>query len=284
MLISSIKPNNINFTSTRRTVYKSPNGEIYSRPWYNPYINNNKDTSLNTKIVSANNTYFFRADIPWYYLAGYLEQQYPTGKVNIYSLACSDGSEPYSIVIDLIAKLGEQKANRFFPIKASDVDSEIIKEAKSGKIYASKEDIERIDKTAKEIGGIGRFFDVVPLEDEIESMQNDEKLTYVLYPKEILTKNVIFECKDVKDALAEISESENNFILARNFWKYLSAEKCANSTFLLRKNLGENGRFMLGEYDFEKGFPYFSEKLGFIPDGDYFHNPYIKCYEIIRCH
>ena len=38
------------------------------------------------------------------------------------------------LVPSLIEKLGEKEAQRFFPIKASDVDSEIIKQAKKGKI------------------------------------------------------------------------------------------------------------------------------------------------------
>ena len=175
----------INFTSTRKTLYKTSTGEVHSRPYYD-LKEANSEFDNKTKIINANCTYFFRSDIPWYHLSSYLIHQYPKGKVNIYSLACSDGSEAYSIIMDLIAKLGKNEAQRFLPIKAHDADKEIIREAESGKIYASKQDIERIEKTLGTKSSIEEFFNIEKLSQPIKSGINDEKLEYILHPKEII--------------------------------------------------------------------------------------------------
>ena len=269
----------LSFTSSRKTTYKTSNGQTYTRPYYSMQEANNEFDNKVKGIVNANCTYFFRSDIPWYHLAGYLKSQYPTGNVNIYSLACSDGSEAYSIIIDLISKLGKKEAQRFLPIKAHDADREIIEEAKNGEIYASIQDIERIRKTIKDNEEIERFFDIEKLTQPIKGSVDDEKLEYILHPNEIWRKNVIFECKDIEDSIDEI-QGGNNFISARNFWKYLSGEKCGNATYKLRQNMSLTDRLMLGNFDYDISFPYFTKQLGLVPDGTYFHNDYINIFKI----
>lgn len=278
MRISPINFNNQNFTSTRKTLYTTRCGETFTRPYFNIHEPSGKSI-VSAKILNANSTYFFRSDIPWNHLANYLNQQFPQDKVNIYSFACSDGSEAYSIIIDLISKLGENEASRFFPIIASDVDNEVIEEAKKGEIMASTQDLARISEATKNIGGIERFFEIEKLSEEIKPPCNDEILSYVLHPKEILRKNVRFECKDIEDALDEIKDG-NNFILARNFWKYLSAKKCADVSMKLRETLNNTDRFMLGKFDYGISTPYFTRELGFTPDSEYFNNPHINIFKI----
>ena len=95
-------------------------------------------------MVSSNSTEFFRRDFPWDNIGKVFTKHFPKGEVCIHNFACSDGSEAYSLIIALIEQLGEKKADRFFPIIASDIDKDIVKMAASGKISATANDIYEI--------------------------------------------------------------------------------------------------------------------------------------------
>lgn len=91
-------------------------------------------------------TYFYVKGLQWNkFFNEVIEKFKNTPKVNVFSLACSDGSEALSIAMLLISKLGN-KANKYFPITAVDFDSEITKLVKSGFINLSAEDELRINK------------------------------------------------------------------------------------------------------------------------------------------
>ena len=97
---------NINFTSNLRCVY-------------------NRSTNA---LKYMNTTKLFRQDLDWDGFAELLISKYKdVDKVNIYSYACSDGSEPYSLVIKLLEKSEKLKINcdKFFPIRAKDIDKKI---------------------------------------------------------------------------------------------------------------------------------------------------------------
>ena len=64
-------------------------------------------------------------------------------KINFYDIACSDGSEAYSVIMTLNERLGEEEAKRFYPIHATDCDGNIIQNAKKY-VFASKSDIDNI--------------------------------------------------------------------------------------------------------------------------------------------
>ena len=82
---------------------------------------------------TPNFTYFFRGDFQWRSFASYLNSRYKNAdKVNIYNAACSDGTEPFTLAISLLSKLGIKKAEKFFPIKAHDLKDSLVKEAKTG--------------------------------------------------------------------------------------------------------------------------------------------------------
>ena len=47
------------------------------------------------RVVHRNTTWFFRNDLVWDELAKYLDENFSDSrKVNVYSIGCSDGSEP----------------------------------------------------------------------------------------------------------------------------------------------------------------------------------------------
>ena len=60
-------------------------------------------------------TYFFVKDLQWNKFFNHLIEKYKnTPKINVFSLACSDGSEAYSIAMLLISKLGEKTQKSSF--------------------------------------------------------------------------------------------------------------------------------------------------------------------------
>lgn len=257
MNISPIKLNNLNFTSTSRTIYQKSNGDNFVSKAYDPYYSSLKGLET-PKMVYSNSTYFLRMDFPWLAFPEFLQEKYPEGKVNIYNFACSDGSEPYSIALSLIEKLGEKEASRFFPIQASDVDPEIIKQAKKGKINISLGEMEKIKLIVQPPHKIEDYF-------EVEKIKTDKCCSYRLTPKEILSKNIIFECKGIEEGLDEVGKS-NSIILARNFWRYLSADEIEKISMKLRKNLDSSSMITIGDFD-RIGFklPFFCNELGMKP-------------------
>ncbi|HSA06525.1 MAG TPA: CheR family methyltransferase [Candidatus Gastranaerophilales bacterium] len=91
-----------------------------------------------------NLTHFFRdAEVFTNPLVKYLKTEFPDG-VKIYNYACSDGSEPYSLSIKLMNKLGEKKAQKYFPIIARDLSKKQIDQAQKREINIDDSDKEKI--------------------------------------------------------------------------------------------------------------------------------------------
>ena len=163
---------NLNFGTTRRTLYKNTETkQQYHKPYYTPYedyVSFKNGTNPNfaiVKIKNSNSTQFFREDMPYTKdsdysgFARFLNERFSEGKVNVYDFACSDGSEAYSIAISLIEEMGEEEAQRFFPIQAIDKDKQIIKKAASGTIECDTVDIENITKNTH--GKFDKYFEVL---------------------------------------------------------------------------------------------------------------------------
>ena len=185
---------NLNFGTTRRTLYKNTETkQEYNKPYYTlyeDYVSFKKGTNPNfaiVKIKNSNATQFFREDMPYSNNADYsgfarfLNKHFSEGKVNIYDFACSDGSEAYSIAISLIEEMGEEEAQRFFPIQAIDKDKYIIKEAANGIIECDTVDMRNI--IANTHDKFDKYFEVLE--------QNGEN--YLLKVKEPLKNAVNFK-------------------------------------------------------------------------------------------
>lgn len=244
-----------NFTSTTRTTYISNSEGTFVLPTYDRDVQSMASFGHKNdiKMVSSNSTSFFRRDLDWKTIGETFDKQFPKGKVNIYDFACSDGSEAFSLIIALIEQLGEKKASRFFPIIASDIDDEIIKMATSGQIMAKEEDLLAMQNIIKD-ENVKKYFRITELGGG----------RYLLSPKEILTKNVIFKKEGISTGLEEVQKDENNIILARNFWKYLSREDIANASWKLGQKINSKTLVIIGNFDIprDKETPFFLKALG----------------------
>ena len=116
---------------------------------YFNYIKNSNDTEeINEmlNVVSTNETYFFRNSKHFDALTDIIIPDYIKNKrlpIRIWSAGCSTGEEPYTIamILDKIGCLNK----RYVEIYASDINTQVIDEAKRG-IY----DIKKLRTTPEE--------------------------------------------------------------------------------------------------------------------------------------
>ena len=222
-------------------------------------INHNKDYKPNFasnwrtvkdefgKVRYKNNTEFFRIDLNWNKFTDMLIEKYKhTDKVNIYNYACSEGAEPFSLAMLLIKKLGKEKAQKFFPIIASDIDEEILKNPKQGIIKVSSGDIFLIKR--KLGNDYSKFIDLdnkFKYSSKFKDILCNGKIT------PILEDTIVFDTKDITKDFVNIKK-DNSIVFCRNFWPYLSKNDQLSLSANLSERLGNNSLCVIGSYDKRK--------------------------------
>lgn len=242
----------LNFTSSWREVYKEPKtGNIVA-------FDSDFSVPESYKFLYSNYTCFLRDDVPlrhrgWSGFAELLDKEFKEAdKVNIYDFGCSDGSEAYSLAISLIETLGEERAQKFLPIKASDADKNILNIAKSGELCCTSEDKYVLNRCTNY--NLSKYFDVSDAPSVLGAGPR-----YILKPKDIIKSAVTFERKVFPDALDEI-EPENSLVLCRNFWPYMSNTRRHTAVDKLKSTLGQSSRFVIGDYDYGRYGALFADK------------------------
>lgn len=241
-----------NFGSCAREIYKNhKTGEFAA---FEPGVRISRDN----KFLYSNYTYFMRDDVPfrhtgWEGFIKLIDREFQNAdKVNVYDFGCSDGSEAYSLALTLIETLGEEKAQKFFPIKASDIDEGILDMARNGEICCTSKDKHVLDRCTKY--NLSKYFDISDAPPIVGTLPR-----YTLRPKDILKNAVTFEKKVFPDALNEI-EPENSLVLCRNFWPYMSDSGRSAAIDKLKSKLGESSRFVIGDFDYNNFETIFSDK------------------------
>ena len=127
MRIDCIQNNYLQNKNCNQKVLKNPKFGI----WRNVVLQPGQAHTIGQKPKHMNNTSFFRLYKIWEPTVKYLEERFKdVEKVNIYNLACSDGSEPLSLAM-LIKSKFPYLAKKFLPIKAFDYDVNAIERALS---------------------------------------------------------------------------------------------------------------------------------------------------------
>lgn len=256
-----------NFGSTKRTTYFNKDKGFYVLPSYD-VLEIQSGEKEGVKVVDSNSTSFFRTDLDWDELGFEINSQFPQDKVNTYIFGCSDGSEAYSLAVALIEQLGLETAKKYFPILASDVDGEMVKQAQSGKVCATEKDILKFVKMVKN-RQLGKYF--------IPSKKDEDTFEFTM--SKILTDNIIFCQEDISDGINKLGNGPN-LIFCRNFWRYLSPEKIADVTWMMKNKFDETSRIVIGAYDQKNSkTPFFLEDIGFqsLPQNhDFYESPILK--------
>ena len=230
--ISLNKNNNVNFGYWNRTVYK-------------------KTICGFQEVVHRNDTSFFRylknaqdgdSKNYWDSLIKYIGQKYAnTPKVNVYNYACSDGSEPISLLASLKTHFSELFCKKFGIIQARDYDKEAIKRAKSGIYNVYQKEFENIKECTN--NKEEDFFNILERNFDYEN----DYITYKISPKKTLTSQIDFKVADILKDYKNI-EKTNSIVSAKNFWPYLEKDIPA-LVEKLSKQMGENSLLILGDFD-----------------------------------
>lgn len=200
------------------------------------------------QLLYRNSTAFFREDLNWGKFADTLIEKYKdVDKVHIYNYACSEGAEPLSLAMLLIEKLGKEKANKFFPIIASDIDVEVLKNPKQGIIKPSKEDIEYIKNELK-----SNYSKYIEFDNDFKYDSNLREHLCSGRIKPILKDAVNFKNMNIMEDIANI-DKDNSIVMCRNFWPYLNYENQLKLVQTLSEKLGENSMCVIGDFDYGIG-------------------------------
>ena len=193
-------------------------------------------------------TCFFGKGLQWNKFFNHIIEKYKnTPKVNVFSLASSDGSEAYSIAMILISKLGEERAEKFFPITAVDFDKIITRNAREGFMDLSVNDEVRINKYTG--NQLNKFFERTNqsfLSEKMGGTETQELLTK-FKTKPILQNKVIFITEDLNTYVEKIPY-QNNLIFCRNCWPYLwkTHDEFAQK---LSEKTDKNSYLVVGDFD-----------------------------------
>ena len=192
-------------------------------------------------------TRLFRDDLEWDELAKYEVKHFKNkDKVNIVMFAASDGSEAYSKIISLFSA-AKNCVNKFFPIKAYDIDDEILKAAKSGYVQADDWDICEVRYRADNVDD---FFEKTDQKMRIKNDAGSRGFT-TLKARKKLTQNVEFNKSDIFREITKIKDSSNTVLMCRNILGYFLIDEMEDFIKLASKFLKKGSLFVIGDYDRE---------------------------------
>ena len=201
--------------------------------------------AIETEGLISTYTQAFREDMEWTELSKVFDENFKDNdKVKLYSLACSDGSEAYTLAISLLENT--QNPTKFFPITALDKDEVIIEFAKNKRINLSNSELGRI-KAASHLGK--EYFVDKDQFIKIKGETRNDNSCYSYSPIRILKDNIKFEQGDILDFLKKIEDNGNSIILCRNVFPYLSVDSHYDILKVLEQKLKAGSLFVIGQYD-----------------------------------
>ena len=220
---------------------------------YNPQKLANADIFSGKGVRTTSN--LFRNDLDWDYLMKQILLSFMDKKaINIYSLGCSDGSEPYSYALYIKDRMPEQIHKKFAPIIACDIDSEMIKIAKSGKINLSCDDFLNMRKY---LNNVSKYFKEIDKPIKIRNNIIVDESGYEIAPQ---IKNMVkFKKSDILTELDKINDEGNSVINIRNVFPYLSENYINKILETLSAKTKPGSIFVFGNFD--NRIPNFKNKL-----------------------
>jgi len=206
---------------------------------YSPTFKEYKHAITNNAgvVVNRGDTCLFRQDLEFDKLIHYLEKKYNNiAKVNIIAHACSDGEEAYSFVSKLLDMIGMEKANKYLPFSAHDINDEHLKFAANGK-YKIKQ-YEYIS-LFKNLGSrLKNYFELI----------GDGLSDNLVTVKESLKQHVTFKKSNIVEDIGGM-QLKNTVLFARNVWPYLSNNDANKLAKELSEKMDGTSTLVLGDFD-----------------------------------
>ena len=193
-------------------------------------------------------SWMFREDIDWIFLANYLEEHFKNkSKVQILNPACSDGSETYSLIIMLKEQMQEQ-ADKFFPIKAYDIDDEILRSANSGYLNTNFMDRTNLRRFTENSYDYFRFTNRT-LNIMWDRDREWQEGTITLKATNKLLKKATFQKGDMREILKNHEDNHNTVLMCRNVFGHLGYDFTEKFIKLASEKLKKDSLFIIGKYD-----------------------------------
>ena len=191
------------------------------------------------RLKYRNTTNFFRNDLDWQNFADFVAEKYKmVNKVNVVCYACSDGSEPLSLLM-LFKEKFPNGGKKFLPIVAKDIDKTVIESAKGDFINMDYHDERAINNYT---AGRFRNYFVPP----VRGFDVDP----VLVKKQaILKEGISYATADITKDINSVPVN-NTILFCKNFWPYLEDNKQRQQLVENIKNrLQRNCLVVIGNFD-----------------------------------
>lgn len=197
------------------------------------------------------NSWLFRDDVDWKRLAKYEKNHFADkNRVNIIQFASSDGSEAYTQIISLLENYPNKNSEKFFPIKAYDIDEEIVNAARSGLLNTNM--VDRINLQINSDDYSKYFTDT----NEILNIKNDLNLKSkkTLKATNLIKNRVHFERADMYNILSELNDNSDKILLCRNILGYFEDDKVEKFVKIVSNKLKQGSMFIIGQHDTSNSF------------------------------
>lgn len=248
---------NVNFNPNFKTQYKySTNGQSKTPK----FCMTSFGSTTRLGGPGRQNTTAVREDLNWSGLAEEIIKNFKTkSRVNIFSLACSDGTEPYALAINLFKKIDEkqyklnlsfknkqtiqQQKEKFFPIYASDIDQFMIEDCcKSGLLGLYPKDLEQLGNK-----DLDRFLTKTDKDLTCPPQWGPTELQNYQVKDEL--KNAVeFRVSDMLKDIRGIKDEGNSVLMCRNVLPHLGFMYHGVVTSASR-TLKEGSLFVIGDYE-----------------------------------
>lgn len=174
--------------------------------------------------LSVNVTSFFRNPDVWTELRGVLATLDDEGPVKLWSAACSDGREPYSLAM---LALDQGLSPRNFEVIATDIDEEVLEVARNG-VYHST----RTTDIDEQLG---------PIDDYDRFVEQEEDRFVVA---ERVRDQVEFERHDL---INDEPKANVDLVSCRNLFIYINAEHKLPMLRTITRSLRVGGYLVIGK-------------------------------------
>ena len=186
----------------------------------------------------------FRSDQNWNDIMKYIFWNFSgEKKVNIACLACSDSSESLSYALYLHSKTPKSYYKKFH-ITGSDIDPEMIKIAKSGKINLSLEDFTNMRKYIKDAQ---QYFKECGAPVKITNNVDSGAASYKIAPE--VHSMMKFKKSDILTEVKHINPDEYYVLNIKNVFPYLKTSYNNEVLETMSKKLKSGSLFIYGKYD-----------------------------------
>lgn len=223
-------------------IYKPSNIPPKTTPSFGSNYDKSYDAFTNS-ILTQNATCFFRGDLDWKKFCKFIDKHFAKeDKVSIICVACSDGSEPISLLLKLKETLNSsQKLAKFTPIKAYDIDKKQIEIAKSGKIPL-------INSTQSHITDLANLF-----WNARKSYKKDYTIENgKLILSDTLKDKINYENANICTVLSNTPKDKPTVLLIRNIFPYLNDFPEVPIVMNELSKFKEGTILAIGDYDTQK--------------------------------